>query len=386
MNSSDIACRIEVLTAAGRGAIGTLRFVGPVDLIDAAECFRAANGRSIADQMTNRIFFGHWGRGEATEEVVLCRTSADELEIHCHGGSAAITRILNDVRAAGATVARESTSPEDQSHGLSDKFAQVVTGALTARTALLALGQFNGAFNVWLDRIEEIDSDFQLRSEVEAVISRGDVGIHLTAPWQVVLYGQPNVGKSSLINALLGYGRAIVSSTAGTTRDVVSAETALDGWPIRLSDTAGLRDSSDDIEQAGIGRALEQIETSDCRILVIDGSRPLTPAERELCEQSRPNIVVRNKSDLSTVAVLPANFEGVVVSATTGRGIDELAELIVDELVPDPPTPELPIPVTHRQIELLREAADLAAHGQQTAALEVLQQMRTGQDEWPTRE
>ena len=118
------------------------------------------------------------------------------------------------------------------------------------------------------------------RRQIDDLLAHAATGLHLVRPWQVVVAGRPNVGKSSLINAIAGYQRAIVHSLPGTTRDIVSVQTALDGWPVEISDTAGLRRGSDPIEQAGIELAIDKIAAADLVVLVFDASSPWTDADR----------------------------------------------------------------------------------------------------------
>ncbi|HEX3313792.1 MAG TPA: GTPase, partial [Gemmataceae bacterium] len=163
------------------------------------------------------------------------------------------------------------------------------------------------------------------------------VAVHLDRPWRVVIAGVPNVGKSSLVNALAGFARSIVSPTAGTTRDVVTTRTALDGWPIELCDTAGQRTSTHTVESAGIERARAAAAAADCLVWVLDGSTTFV-------EPGRADLVVVNKVDLPAAwhvgaAMLP-------VSAATGHGLDVLTRAIVDHLVPHPPEAGEAVPVT----------------------------------------
>ncbi|MBW3539752.1 MAG: 50S ribosome-binding GTPase [Planctomycetes bacterium] len=188
------------------------------------------------------------------------------------------------------------------------------------------------------------------------MLGRAEFGLHLVRPWRVVLSGRPNVGKSSLINALVGYQRAIVYDQPGTTRDVVTAETALDGWPFEFADTAGLRTGGDELETAGIARARETLARADCRVLVFDASEPIEADDLRLLAEWPNAIVVANKCDLapSREASLPP--AALRLSALTGNGLDSLAREIVRRVVPNPPAAAEPIPVTERQIDLLRRA------------------------------
>src|SRR5262249_42285045 len=134
------------------------------------------------------------------------------------------------------------------------------------------------------------------------LLNRAPLGAHLTQPWRVVIAGPPNVGKSSLINAILGYERAIVFDQPGTTRDVVTAATALDGWPVELADTAGLPAGVDPLDRAGIERETAQADEADCLLLVFDASQPWTHEHELLIERWPSAIVVHNKHDLVDAA------------------------------------------------------------------------------------
>ncbi|NOX54055.1 MAG: GTP-binding protein [Planctomycetes bacterium] len=208
-----------------------------------------------------------------------------------------------------------------------------------------------------------------LRRRLDDLLRWADFGRHLTEPWSVVLVGRPNVGKSSLINALLGYTRAIVYDQPGTTRDVVSAETAFEGWPLRLSDTAGFRNltkasgSAAELERAGIRRAQEQLRRADCRLLLIDVSQPATEVDRELLDRWPDAIVVAHKADLPLGWDEPLPQGAVRVSSVTGEGLGELIDRIVTQLIPELPSSETPFPITPRQIDCLRRAEKAAGDG-----------------------
>ena len=120
---------------------------------------------------------------------------------------------------------------------------------------------------------------------IDALLARERLGRHLTRPWSVVLAGRTNVGKSSLMNALAGYGRAIVHHAPGTTRDAVALATAIDGWPVELCDTAGLRAADDAVERAGIERARQRLAQADLVVLVADRSVPWSAEDQALADQ-----------------------------------------------------------------------------------------------------
>ena len=217
---------------------------------------------------------------------------------------------------------------------------------------------------------------------MEELLSHSELGLHLTQPWKVVLAGRPNVGKSSLINALVGFRRSIVWAEPGTTRDVVTAATALAGWPVELADTAGLRPAQGDIEAEGIARARCQIEAADLVLLVSDLSAGWTADDdgllagfsRSTAGQASSGtqriLLVHNKLDVPAAAN-SSRPAGVAVSALTGQGLDELAREIVRQLVPQLPPHGTPVPFTDQQRTCLTAAA-LALRQQDPAAAECL--------------
>jgi tRNA modification GTPase len=181
----------------------------------------------------------------------------------------------------------------------------------------------------------------------------------------VVIAGPPNVGKSSLVNALAGYQRSVVSEVAGTTRDTVSVRTAFDGWPVELIDTAGLRDAGG-LEGEGIDRAKRVLSEADLVVWVMDASSrdEVYPDDETLAAVKLPLatgwILVMNKSDRS-LGWQPNYPPGAIhLSAKTGENIARLAEWIAYRLVPDPPTPNSAVPFTP-QLTALIEAAGNAS-------------------------
>jgi tRNA modification GTPase len=217
----------------------------------------------------------------------------------------------------------------------------------------------------------------QALDHLQMLLSRADLGRHLTRPWRVVLTGAPNVGKSSLINALLGYQRAIVFDQPGTTRDVLTATTAIDGWPVELSDTAGLRADGDAIEAEGVTRALAQVAAADLVIEVLDATAAQEwPGHRGQVTEDRSQrdiLVVHNKCDLG----LPPDDgrpPGICVSAKTGQGMDNLIRAIAECLVPNPPR-SAAMPFTERQISALAGTREHLNRGDTHATLRQIESL-----------
>jgi len=346
---------------------------GPTALDVVAARFRAKSGRRLTAEATDRLLFGRFGPksgedGPGEELVVRCRHDRS-VELHCHGGHATVAMVEALLVEQGCkTVAWQDWIAGRHEDPITAAAHLALAEARTERTAAILLDQYGGALRHAIDQIEEAHrhGDAALaRSRAEALLGRADLGRHLTRPWRVMLAGRPNVGKSSLINALVGYRRAIVHDKPGTTRDVVTATTAVDGWPVELSDTAGLCSTDDAIERAGIARAREELRRADLVILVFDAGRDWSEADQILLESARPEskperLVVHNKCDLPpTVGTRPP---GLSTSATTGTGIESLVQTIAAHLVPDPPKPGMAVPFTAEQIQQISHLATQSLH------------------------
>lgn len=338
------------LTAAGRGAVATIRFHGPASILDDHQpLFRAVNGKPVADQQIRRIVFGHWSQ----EEVVVCRFDSEVTEIFCHGGDAATERILGDLANRDVAIldgfelmARTQTTFQSEC-----QFA--LSHAPTVRTANVLLNQSSGVVET---RVSEllIAAENENWSAIAEVCRKWQswfhLGGHLVESWSMVLIGRPNVGKSSLINRILGFERAIVFDQPGTTRDLLSSGTAIEGWPVEFTDTAGLREADDDIEAAGISKTVEQIGKADLKVILLDASSGLVPEDEALIADHPDAIVVWNKSDV--IAGSRTLFEQTsnrFLSAVTGDGTAELLTEISQRLVPSEPNPDDVVPFTSRQ-------------------------------------
>ena len=303
---------------------------------------------------------------------MVCRRANDEWEIHCHGGRSASEAILQDLAADGATVADSPAWLQRHVPDCLAADARLALGAApTERTAIILLDQYRGALRCQLENVQ-VALDQGAWETVAACLTRltalSRVGLHLTQPWRVVVAGPPNAGKSSLVNAILGYSRSIVFHQPGTTRDVVAALTALDGWPVELFDTAGLRAGGDAIECEGVARALTQMHQADLVLLVFDATAGWTESHRQLAAEWPQSLVVGNKADLLRDEP-PATAWQLTTSALTGQGLAELLEAIVRRLVPVSPQPGEAVPFSPEHFTALHAAqAALAAHNPKSAA------------------
>jgi tRNA modification GTPase len=355
--TGEIRSRAALLTPAGRGAVATIAVWGDDAAASVEPWFHAASGKPIRHEPVRRIVFGRWG-GPQGEELVIVRTDDTTVEIHGHGGIAAPAAILSDLRSSGVEiVAAQAFQAARISDPIQLAAAEQLAHAPTLRTARILLDQYHGALRRELDEIEQLRATgdhTSARARCERLLSRAAIGEHLTKPWRVVIAGPPNVGKSSLINALLGYERAIVFDQPGTTRDVVSALASFDGWPIELSDTAGLRTSDDPLETAGVALAEHELSQADLVVLMFDITQPWTDADERLCEQYPQAICVLNKHD--QVKQFSVIERGVPTSAVTGAGLPELMNTIVARLVPRPPQPGDAVPFTQSIVDEIRSA------------------------------
>ncbi len=411
--SDSNAASVALLTAAGRGAVAVIRIAGKtdadLDLLD--QYFRAANGRLMADQEPDTLCYGVWGdsdnspetSGAEAEDVVVCRSRTACAEIHCHGGPAAVERILGQLQQAGARRVEwtEQFLEQDRLEAavpIDVECFDAMTRATTERAALLLLRQSQGILRTEVERLCDLAKEAgtaaerrtdvaprdEVASRLRSLLDRAEFGLHLTEPWRIVLAGRPNVGKSTLLNALLGYSRAIVFDEPGTTRDIVTADTAFDGWPFSISDTAGVRETGNELEQEGIRRTRRSIEDADLVCLLLDTSVPPTEEDRALLADLRAAVpdqqlqVIPHKSDRPNVWCDEMPCGSLPVSSTTGDGVDQLAAAIIERTVGEVPDAELAVPVTPRQVKTLKDALAAAVDGEWVRVREALAECRDG--------
>lgn len=351
--------RMCVLTPDGRGAIAVVRVWGPAALAIADAVFRPRRGRSLATSAPGVPRLGRMGAGLGDEVIAVVVEGAEpEVEVHCHGGSAAVALVAEALQAAGAERRQPVAWVRHASRSAVAAEAEVdLVRAATVRTAEILLEQTQGALEDEVRRglARLPDEPAAVVADLEELLRRAEIGLRLATGWHVVLAGRPNVGKSRLLNALAGFDRAIVAPLPGTTRDVVTARVAFDGWPIELADTAGLRDPADAIEAQGVERARARHGEADLVVLVLDRSEPLCTGDRSLLEAHPRALLVASKCDLPAAwdaVCLPAH----AVSAQRGDGIEALGLAIARRLVPSPPSPGAGVPFRPRQVRRIEDA------------------------------
>lgn len=377
----------SLLTPPGRGAVAVVR-IHAADATDRGlaeqavdSSFIAANGRSVAEQSVGRLCYGYWQSDEFREDVVVCRTDEATIEVSCHGGRAAIDRVLESLRLAGASVCDWQTQQCEITSPFESELLDALSRGVTARASGVLLDQMSGVLQDSLNAMMSLE-DERFLAGLNGLLEWSSFGLHLTDPWRVVLAGRPNVGKSTLINALLGFQRAIVFDQPGTTRDVVTGQTAFDGWPFQIADTAGIRSTVDELERAGIDRARRTVETADLLCLLLDTSQPATREDQELLDQYNPGtsrqsvhserlpvIVVAHKVDLPDRWEAPLPDDAIGVSSTEGTGLDDLMTRIVQTLIPRVPSVGTPVPVSRRQVQWLMQARCSLESGDRTQAI-----------------
>ena len=376
MNQDTIAA---MATPAVPSAIGILRLSGPRAVETASACFRPAAGNRLEDHPAHKLVYGSLldAQGEVIDQV-LCTysrgpgsyTGEDTAELQCHGSPMVLTLALEALFAQGARQAGpgEFTQRAFLNGRLDLAQAEAVADLLDARSregARHAAGRLSGAlsrrvgqiysalvdvmahFHAVLDYPDEDIDPFTL-TKLEDDLSDQSRALHdLLATYQrgrrlnqgvrCALVGRPNAGKSSLLNALVGYDRAIVTDIPGTTRDTVEERAELGGVTLCLIDTAGLRDSDDPIEQLGVERSRAAMDEAALVLLVVDGTEKPTQEDadlaRTIAEAGKPFILVRSKRDLAgehadELEALSQGAPTVSLSARTGEGLEELGQAV----------------------------------------------------------
>lgn len=362
-----------VSTPRGKGGVAMIRITGPEARAVLSRVFRPKSGRPPeARQAVYGSFFDDGGVFDDGVAVFYAApasyTGEDTAELCCHGGLLVTERLLSAVLAAGAQPARpgEFSKRAFLNGKLTLTEAEAVAGiidAVSAKRLEIGVRQAGGSLSRRIDGlyrrlvtlaasmrayIDYPDEDLAdltpqeaaaelsaVRAELDALADSHRYGRAVSEGVRTVLVGRTNTGKSSLLNLLLGFERALVSDEAGTTRDVVSETAVVCGIPLLLADTAGLRAGAGAVEQAGIGKSLEQLERAELVLAVFDLSQPLTAEDYGLADRIRAlgkagsTVAVFNKRDLAPGAVPPVLFDRqVCISARTGEGKNALEQAV----------------------------------------------------------
>jgi tRNA modification GTPase len=330
---------IAVLSAPGRAALACIGVTGPGAADMLRTCFQPrARSWSPADPGPH---VGIFSSVELRDEVVLRRHTTGPRawwELTALGSPAVVDWIMDSFTALGAqAVSWETWLQLTEATWWQAELARLLLQAETERTAAWLYDQWAGRFGAALQHLAEIPEPAAREEQVRAWLAWEAWAWHLTHPWRVVLAGPPNAGKSTLLNALAGYDRAIADPTPGTTRDLVTARIVLEGWPVEIIDTAGLREPADALEAAGLAKAAQVRGGADLVLWLHALDRPAASAFAVESLTAR-QMNVWTKADLQ-----PAPPGELAVSARTGQGIEELRKAIAAALVPHVPAPEVPL-------------------------------------------
>lgn len=369
-----------IATAPGEAGIGIVRLSGPmsIDILD--QIFVPSRGKSIKDFPSRRLTHGYivdpYTKNRIDEVLVVYMkgpytyTAEDVAEIDCHGGIVPVRKILEIVLRMGARIAEpgEFTKRAFLNGRIDLAQAEAVMDVISAKTEKgfdIALGQLEGILSREVKRIRNdilemiahitVNIDFpdedieqityetlekqgeKIMKEIEALLSTAHTGKIIREGLKTVIVGKPNVGKSSLLNALLKESRAIVTEIPGTTRDVIEEYVSIQGIPLNIVDTAGIRETEDIVEKIGVEKSKEFFNKADLIIFVLNASEPFTEEDLQIIElvKDRDAIILLNKTDLPMILneeelrkMLPGK-KIIKISILENIGLQELEETIV---------------------------------------------------------
>lgn len=369
-----------ISTPMGEGAIAIVRLSGDEAIAIADKMFRGVGGKRLKEVASHTIHYGHMvdpKTNEIAEEVMVSLmkgpktfTKEDVVEINCHGGIASVNRVLQLVLSHGARLAEpgEFTKRAFLNGRIDLSQAEAVMDLIRAKTDRamnVALGQMEGRLSKLIRKLRqeiletlahvEVNIDYPeyddveemthglllekgsyVKEEIEKLLRTSHQGKILREGLSTVIVGRPNVGKSSLLNSLVQENKAIVTDIPGTTRDVIEEYVNVRGVPLRLLDTAGIRETEDIVERIGVERSRQVLKEADLILLVLNYSDDFTEEDENLFEavEGMDVIVIVNKTDLpqkidmERVRNLSRNHKLVTTSLLEDRGVDELEEAI----------------------------------------------------------
>ena len=400
-----------IATARGEAGIGIVRVSGSLALPIAADVFRSPRAMSPTQLPTHTLTYGHVvdvaKSDDVIDEVLLgvmhaprTYTGEDIVEFNCHGGIIPLTRVLDLVVKRGARLAEpgEFTKRAFLNGRLDLAQAEAVAELIASKTdlsrkvAIEALaGKLSDTVNQLSDQITDLlaeieasvdfpeeDLDFMkvetqlecaraVQGDLTTLLETASEGRLISEGVNVAILGKPNVGKSSLLNALVGTERAIVTDIPGTTRDTIEEAVNVSGIPLKLYDTAGIRQTDDVVEQHGVQRSRAVLDKAELLLLMFDASLPLEDADFDLLRTARSHkaILILNKTDLpvltsSAELLVHCSKKRLVETAIPqGKGLDTLKTAVCDELLGgELVVGESPIVTNARHQDALRRAHD----------------------------
>lgn len=407
-----------VITALGEGAVGIVRISGADALATAEKIFKSRSGKKLSEYQHHTLVYGHVTDADGTMvDEVLCvymqaphsYTAEDVVEIQSHGGIQSLKKILALTYQNGARPAEagEFTKRAFLNGRIDLTQAEAVMDIIRSRSEAslkLAVRQQNGQLaqelrqlrSKMLDVVINLEAVIDYPEEdiedvtfdtvagsiantaagIENLLAHAHTGKILREGLRTAIVGRPNVGKSSLLNALLKEERAIVSEYAGTTRDVIEEQLLLDGVPLVLADTAGIRKTEDYVEQIGVEKSRRLLQDAELVICVVDGSEGLTAEDEEILQAAseKPCVIIVNKSDLeidTTLQQLQERFgidKVMPLSARTNEGIDRFAAWLKNYVYGSEGTLSDGVYVQNaRHEELLRQALQSLQDAQRAA-------------------
>lgn len=374
---SDLSAIAAISTPLGTGGVGIIRISGKNATEIADRIFVSVNGIKLSSSKGYRAYFGRIFDGETAVDEVVCLvfraphsyTGEDVVEINCHGGVVLLKKILRLVLQNGAQAAApgEFTKRAFLNGKLDLSEAESVMTLISAQGeqgANAAFNQLEGSLSrkiekinssllslaahiaAWVDypddEIEELGNNelystiYNAYLELCALLSNFDSGMAVTNGVEAAIVGKPNVGKSTLMNLLTGYDRSIVTEIEGTTRDVVEETVNLNGCILRISDTAGMRETGDIVEKLGVERSRKKLERAAIVFAVFDLSKPLSDEDKELIDECKDKNVIPivNKTDLEPRLDVDyiKNMLGspLFISAKSGDGYNELCDRVAE--------------------------------------------------------
>ena len=366
-----------IATAPGEGGIGIIRISGEKSLQVAQSIFKSKSGKMIKDYNARTLIYGTVVDNEKVIDEVLVAymkgpnsyTAEDVIEINCHGGFISVKKILELILSKGVRLAEagEFTKRAFLNGRIDLSQAEAIIDVIKSKTDMaheVAQSQLEGSLakkikdlrmnvtevlahlEVSIDfaeeDVEEItyqtleEKALELRNEIKKLYDTAESGKILRDGLKTVIVGKPNVGKSSLLNSILGENRAIVTDIAGTTRDVIEEFVNIKGIPLKIVDTAGIRETEDVVEKIGVEKSRESFSTADLVIMVLDASRKLSEEDMEILEslKNKKTIVLLNKTDLPQQIDIDelskyVDCSSIIkISALQHKGIEELQDKI----------------------------------------------------------